>query len=396
MNIGIDLRALAAGKHTGVEEYTRGILQALFSLDRENQYTVFFNAWGRVEPDFSWLAPFPYVRLRCFRIPNKLLNLSLWYFRYPKLDRLVGGTDVFFMPNLNFSAFSRSTRVVVTAHDLSFERFPETFSWKQRVWHFLIHFRSLLARADRIVVVSQSTKDDLTAVYGLSEERIQVIPSGLDERFRPMSRNDSALLAVKEKYRLPYHFILYLGTLEPRKNIESLVEAFEVFHRTAVGEMAKYELVIAGTEGWKYQALLERIAHSPVREKIHRLGFVAEEDKPALYNLASLFIYPSLYEGFGFPPLEAMSCGVPVIASHSSSLPEVIGEAGILIDPYRPDEILQAMRQLLSDRSAREKLRGRGLEQRARFAWPVAASALLAEFNRFSISPASEEGEADR
>lgn len=378
MRIGIDIRSLAAGRRTGVEEYTIGLLRELFRSGTEHEYVLFFNAWGKSEPDLSWAESFPNVTVRRFRIPNKLLNLSLWYLRYPKLDRLIGGVDVFFMPNLNFAAFSRQTKLIVTAHDLSFEFFPETFSWKQRLWHFAINFRSLLRQADRIVAVSHSTKDDLVTRYHIPARQIDVIQSGIDERFRPMDRNDLSLLAVKEKYQLPYKFILYLGTIEPRKNLGALLKAFEAYHRSAVGdEMQRYELVLAGRPGWKYDELFAAIATSPFRDKIRMIGFVDDADKPALYNLASLFVYPSFYEGFGFPPLEALASGVPVIASHSASLPEVIGTAGVLIDPYRPDEIYQAMCGILGDKSYQARLKERALIEREAFTWTAAGRAFL-------------------
>lgn len=378
MRIGIDVRSLASGKRTGVEEYTIGLLRELFRSAPEHEYVLFFNAWKGVDPDFAWTQAYPNVCLRRFRLPNKLLNLSLWYFSFPKLDKLIGGTDVFFMPNLNFAAFSRNTKLIVTAHDLSFEFFPETFSWRQRLWHFAINFRSLLRRADHVVAVSASTKDDLITRYRLPEAKVRVIHSGIDERFRPMDRNDLSLLAVKEKYELPYKFILYLGTIEPRKNIGALLSAFETYQRTAASDEAtRYELVLAGQPGWKYTELFEAIDRSPVRDKIHLIGFVDDTDKPALYNLASLFVYPSFYEGFGFPPLEALSSGVPTVVSHSASLPEVIGSAGVLIDPYRPDEIYQALRGILGDKSYQARLRERGAVERESFSWPEAARSFL-------------------
>ncbi len=370
MRIGIDIRSLAAGRRTGVEEYTIGLLQELFRIGSEHTYVLFFNAWGRGEPDLSWAQRFPHVTIKRFRIPNKLLNLCLWYLKRPRLDRLIGGVDVFFMPNLNFAALSREVKLIVTAHDLSFEFFPEMFAWRQRLWHFAVNFRSLLRRADAVIAVSASTKDDLVTRYGIAASKIHVILSGIDARFAPADRNDVSLLAVQEKYQLPYKFILYLGTIEPRKNLGALLSAFEAFQREAVGEeMSRYELVLAGRPGWKYEELFQAIDQSPVRDKIRLIGFVEDRDKPALYNLASVFVYPSFYEGFGFPPLEALACGVPVIASDSASLPEVVGEAGVLIDPYRPDEILQAFRGILGDKSYQMKLRERALARRSDFTW---------------------------
>lgn len=377
MRIGIDIRSLAAGRRTGVEEYTIGLLQELFRIGTEHTYVLFFNAWGSKEPDLSWTEGYPNVSVKRFRIPNKLLNLSLWYFKRPRLDRLLGGVEVFFMPNLNFAAVSRDAKLIVTAHDLSFEFFPEMFSWKQRLWHFAVNFRSLLRRADMIVAVSESTRDDLITRYALPVANIHVIHSGVDERFQPMDRNDLSLLSVKAKYGLPYKFILYLGTLEPRKNLIALLQAFEAFHREAVGELEKYELVLAGRPGWKYATFFQAIDQSPAREWIHQIGYVEDGDKPALYNLASVFVYPSFYEGFGIPPLEALASGVPVIASHSASLPEVIGGAGVLIDPYRPDEILQALRGILSDKQYQALLRERALVRSRTFTWDRAGRAFL-------------------
>ncbi|TXG78214.1 glycosyltransferase family 1 protein [Candidatus Dojkabacteria bacterium] len=377
MKIGIDIRSLASGRQSGVEEYVRGLLRELFLQGGEHEFILFFNAWGSQEPDLSFATGFPNVTIKRFRLPNKLLNFLLWYMRLPKLDRLLGGVDVFFLPNMNFAAVSRKTKLVVTVHDLSFEWFPETFSWKQRLWHYLVNLRGLLRRADALVAVSQATADDIHERYRIDRQKIFTIHSGVNENFGPLDRNDIRLIEVQKKYQLPYRFILSLGTLEPRKNLISLVRAYEAFHHTAVGELVKYELVIAGPPGWKCEELLESIRRSPVKHHIHLLGFVDERDKAALYTLASVFVYPSFYEGFGFPPLEALTCGIPVIASHSSSLPEVVGDAGLLIDPYRPDEILQALRQVLSDKDLSLLLHERALQNRHRFSWQQSASEFL-------------------
>lgn len=374
MRIGIDIRCLAEGKRTGVEEYTLALLEELFESDQENEYVLFFNAWRKEVPDFTWLSQYRHVSLKVFRFPNKLLNLSLWYFGFPKLDLLVGGTDVFFLPNLNFAAVSKETKLVVTTHDLSFELFPETFSWKQRFWHFLVNFRGLVRRADRIIAVSQSTKDDLATLYHIPEEKITVIPSGIDERFQKMDRNDPELLRVKEKYHLPYKFILYLGTFEPRKNITALIQGYSALRDSQNPLLEKYDLVLAGTPGWKCDDIFLAREQSRHRDKILLPGFIADQDKVALYNLASVFVYPSLYEGFGFPPLEAMASGVPVITSHSSAVPEVVGTAGITIDPYQPDELYRALQSVLTDHEFAETLSEQGLVQAKKFSWQKTAA----------------------
>jgi glycosyltransferase involved in cell wall biosynthesis len=369
MRIGIDLRCLAEGKRTGVDEYTRKTLVWLFENNQEDEFFLFFNAWKKEVPDFAWATRYPHVSVKVFRFPNKLLNLSLWYLRYPHLDTLLGGVEVYFVPNINFVAVSRGTRLVVTAHDLSFEYFPEAFSWKQRFWHYMIDFRGLLRRADAIVAVSHSTKADLEAVYNISPEKITVVHSGIDREFYPQSRNSTETVAVKEKYALPYTFILSLGTFEPRKNTLATLRAFEAFHAVFPRVARDTHLVLAGAYGWKSEELRQAVIHSPVRKYIHPIGYVAPEDKAALYTLASVFVYPSFYEGFGFPPLEALACGTPVITSHSSSLPEVVGDAALLIDPYRPDQITEGLAALLSNSEYRSIYVEKGKVQAARFHW---------------------------
>ncbi len=378
MKIGIDIRCLIGGNRTGVEEYTAELLEHLFASDRENEYVLFWNAWKLPACPFEWDRRFPNVRLASFRIPNKLLNFCFWYFRFPHLDRMIGGADVFFLPNLNFGAFSRSVRVVLTAHDMSFDRYAETFSWKRRLWHLLVSFRRLVIRADAVISVSRSTRDDMLSALGVSPKKVRVVESGISERFRVMDRNDPTLPTVKNRYALPYRFVLFVGTIEPRKNLLSLAYAFDRLVKS--GEALNYDLVIVGTYGWKYRNILKKIDDLPSRSRIHFTGFVRDEDKPALYNLASVFVAPSFYEGFGFPPLEAAACGVPVIASNTSSFPETIGVGAMLVDPLRPDDIFRALRELLRDAPLRDRLLQRGRECVAPFQWKQTARKTLVVF----------------
>lgn len=378
--IGIDIRCLIEGRRTGVEEYTLNLLEHIFSTDAENEYILFLNSFQRPKADFSWLAKYPNVTLRQFRFPNKLLNFLFWYFNWPKIDQLIGGTDVFFMPNIIFGSISRQTKLVVTVHDLSFERYPETFNRKRVWWHMFINPRKIAARADRIIAVSESTAFDLRDLYGIKAEKIRVIHSGIPD-FQIINRNDEKLLSVKEKYNLPYRFILYFGTIEPRKNIAAISRAYNQLMKMAEeegnAELGKYKLVIAGSQGWLADGIFREIKRSRYRENIQVVNFVAAEDKEYFFNLASLFIYPSFFEGFGFPPLEAMKCGVPVITSNNSSLPEIVGKAGVMIDPDKPDELRRAIVQILMDRKFAEQLIAAGLENVQRFSWQKAAGEFL-------------------
>lgn len=380
MRIAIDLRCLVDGRRTGVEEYVTGLLRALFEKDDTNEFILFYNAWhGELPEDFSWMEEYPNVSVKRFRIPNKLLNGLLWYFHWPKLDILCGGVDIFFMPNLNFTAVSKDTKLVVTAHDLSFEAYPETFSVQRRIWHVLVHFRGLCRRADLILAVSHSTKEDLIAYYRIPEQRIAVIRSGFSREFVRVSRNDPELLRVKDKYHLPYRYILFFGTFEPRKNIRAVVQAYEIY-RHSIGEKECVPLVLAGSPGWKSDEIFREIKVSPFRSDIRLLGFIDDEDKHALYNLATVFVYPSFYEGFGFPPLESMACGVPTIVSRNSSFPEIVGDGAIMIDPYQPDELYRAMIAILSDHAFAEKLSREGERQTKKYTWERAADELSKMF----------------
>src|SRR6185369_15343895 len=238
--------------------------------------------------------------------------------------------------------------------------------------------------ADHIISVSQSTKDDLAMEYRIAPEKISVIYSGMGESFFHMNRNDTELLRIKQKYSLPYRFILYLGTFEPRKNIVALLQGYDALMKFGNAEIKKYELVLAGTRGWKYEEIFRSIGNSAYKENIHLPGFIDDEDKVSVYNLASIFVYPSLYEGFGFPPLEAMACGVPVISSHASSLPEIVGNSGILIDPYQPDELYRALESLINNPSFAAKLQEKGLKQAKKFNWELSSRETLDIFEKLA------------
>lgn len=381
MRIGIDVRCLAEGRRTGVEEYTLNFLSNLFEIDKENEYILFLNSWKNPAGNFSWAKKYPNVKIKKFHVPNKLLNFLFWYLSWPKIDKMLGGTDVFFFPNLIFGAISEKCRVINTIHDLSFERYPEHFSLKRRFWHIFINPKKICLRADRIITVSESSKSDIISRYKIDPKKITVFYSAVDDKFVPIDRNDAILIKVKEKYDLPYKFILYLGTIEPRKNIIGLVRAYSQLQKFAQKsgneELKKYKLVIAGEKGWLSGKIFWEIDATAFRKNIYLISFVNDKDKEYVYNLSSLFVYPSFFEGFGFPPLESMKCGVPVVTSNNSSLLEVVGKAGILIDPDKPDEIYRAMREILLNREFRDSLIKKGLEKSQRFDWKKTAGMFL-------------------
>ncbi len=350
MKIGIDIRCLAEGNRTGVEEYTIGFLKRLFEQDSDNKYLLFINSFKKIKEDISWLGEYPNVEIRNYAFPNKLLNFAMWFLHWPKIDTLLGGADIFFAPNISFIALSSKCKFILTMHDLSFERFPEYFSRKRRLWHYVVNPRLLCKRADKILAVSKSTKDDLSMLYGIPKKKIEVVYPSLDlKSFSESDISGEKTLRMMRDYKLPDEFILFLGTIEPRKNIVSLVKAFE--HLKGTSKLYEnLKLVIAGRVGWSYQEIISAVEISPNKSDILFTGFVNDFDKASLYKLAKIFVYPSFFEGYGFPPVEAMANGVPVITSNCSSIPEVVQDAAILIDPYRPAEISLAIRLLLDNK----------------------------------------------
>ncbi|MDO8529284.1 MAG: glycosyltransferase family 1 protein [bacterium] len=377
MTIGIDIRCLLKGRKAGVEEYTLNLLENIFTLNKENSYVLFLNSWRKSDADIDWIKKHPNVKLKSFHYPNKFLNFSFWYFNWPKIDKMLGGVDLFFMPNIIFGSVSSKAKLILTIHDLSFEYLPETFSLKKRLWHIFVNPRKLCQRAEKIITVSSSTKNDVVNFYRISAEKVEVIYSATADSYEVIDRNDPKFLKIRKKYGLPYYFILYLGAMEPRKNIIGIIKAYNQLRRLKNPELDKYKLVIAGAEGWKSGKIISEIENSPFKNEIMNIGFIETDEKPYLYNLASLFVYPSLFEGFGLPPLEAMGSGVPVIASNNSSLPEIAGNAGILIDPEKPDEIFRTMREVLLNKNLRLELSKKGIEQAKKFSWEKAAQSFL-------------------
>lgn len=345
MRIGVDVRCLMDGKRTGVEEYTLGVLRAMIAEAPQDRFLLFANSRSPMRlPAFSS----PNVEMRVYSVPNKLLNLSLKVARSPALDRLAGGVDVFFVPAFRLAPLSADCPLVLTVHDLSFVRYQGLFSRKRRLWHALMEPKRLARKARRLIAVSAATARDAAALYGIAERTISVIPSGIPSAMCPLPADDPRLLAARKRYRLPERFILFLGTLEPRKNLDGLLAAYRAIREAGF----PHALVLAGIRGWISDAFFDRVRRHPYAEDVRLTGFVEDEDKPAVYRLAELFVYPSFYEGFGFPPLEALACGTPVVTSYNSAIPEIVGDFGtVLINPYDPEELARVVLEKLSEPS---------------------------------------------
>ncbi len=378
MRVGIDIRCLVEGKNTGVEEYTVNLLHRLFELDQKNSYVLFINSWHDPKAELGQFKKYKNVVVKQFHIPNKLLNFCFWYLRWPHLDKMLGGVDKFWMPNINFVALSSETKLILTIHDLSFEIFAQTFSFKRRLWHHFINPRALCQRADKIIAVSDSSKKDIIDYYGIEASKVERIYNAVAGEIEQLDRNDPRLIAVKEKYHLPFNFIFYLGTVEPRKNIPAIVAAFDQLKALRNPQLDKFKLVIAGGKGWGVKKILAKMREAKSTSDIIFTSCITNQDKAAVYTLASLFVYPSFFEGFGIPVLEAMRSGVPVVAANVASLPEVVGDGGLMVDPDNPNELYLAIKELLLDKAFYEKMKNKGLRQSIRFNWTTSARELLA------------------
>ncbi|MBI5921827.1 MAG: glycosyltransferase family 4 protein [Betaproteobacteria bacterium] len=276
----------------------------------------------------------------------------------------------------NYLAFRFNGPTVVTAHDASWVRYPETHPI-QRVRIMNRHFPESLERADRIIVVSDFVAREMNTLFGTPFERIRTISHGVAGDFQPMSAAETA--PVCKHFKLDHGgYVLAVGTLEPRKNLISLIRAY----RLLPTELSRqYPLVIAGMGGWQHDQTDLEMARLERQGVLRVLGQIDEDALPSLYAAAKLFVYPSIYEGFGLPPLEAMASGIPVIVSDRTSLPEVVGPAGMLIDPYDIDAMSEAMRSVLEDPQRQQSMAGCGLKRASQFTWSRCAQETLDVYN---------------
>ncbi len=267
---------------------------------------------------------------------------------------------------------------VVTVHDLSFLRYPLAFRRLNRVYLSWIT-RASIRKARRVIAVSESTRRDVMALCGAPADRVVTVPNGVAAEFRPADQAEVA--AFRQRKGLPEHFFLFLGTLEPRKNIERLLDAYALFLQDHGAHAADGPfLVIAGAKGWFYEAIFARVQRLKLADRVLFPGFVPTVELPWWYRAADLFIYPSLYEGFGLPVLEAMACGTPVITSNASSLPEVAGDAALLVPAEDTEALAAAMTRVWNDPTLAAAMQEAGLAQASRFSWQRTAQETIAVY----------------
>lgn len=367
LTIAIDASRLSVAERTGTERYSFELIAALAQVDRWHPYALYTNGLPAALPPLG-----PNFTLRSLPAPRLWTHGRLG----PQLAR--DRPALLFVP-AHVIPIAGAPPSVVTIHDLGYLAFPAAHTARRRLELDLTTRWSLRA-ARRVIAISQATKDDLVRHYGADPDRVAVVHHGLSPAFRPV--DDQAVLA---RYGLaggdgqPRPYFLYVGTIQPRKNLARLIEAYAAARQLAGGAGGELPpLVIAGRRGWLTAAIEERAAELGLGAQVRFLGYVPDAELPALLTGATAFVFPSLYEGFGLPVLEAMACGAPVLTSASSALPEVAGDAALLVDPADTGAIAAAMARLAADAGLRRALRGRGFARAAHFTWERCARATLA------------------
>ncbi|MFQ5855221.1 MAG: glycosyltransferase family 4 protein [Anaerolineae bacterium] len=363
MLIGIDASRTVIADRTGTENYTLHLIRAMITQGSTHHFRLYFNA-----PPHGGLFP---------RTPQCSQSVIPW----PRLwthVRLSGELarhrpDVLFVPS-HVLPLVCPVPGVVTVHDLGYLAYPEAHRRFDR-WYLDWTTRRHTRVAAHLLADSEVTRQDLIWHYGADSNRITVVYPGLDPAFQPID-DPAQLAAVRSRYGIDSDYVIHLGTLQPRKNIGRLLDAFERLHNSKSEiRNSKLDLVLAGKPGWLAQDLVARV--TAMGDQVRLIGHVEQSDLPALISGARALVMPSLYEGFGFPVLEAMACGTPVVASNVSSLPEVAGDAALLIDPHDTGAMAHALEHILTDDDLRADLRRRGLERARHFTWQRAAQQTL-------------------
>jgi glycosyltransferase involved in cell wall biosynthesis len=378
MHIAIDGRTIVRNR-TGVGYYAERLVEALLHLDQRNAYTLFL-----LEDDPNIAAP----NLKKVMVTRYTGMGPNRFWENLVLPRYLAENDVdiYFSPAYVLPILRRRrrnsksrTRFIVTIHDLVGFIFPDTFTLKMRLWQ-RIFVGNAVRVADRILADSEATKKDILRFYNLDADLVNVVYPPVGEQFRPVTDQET-IENIRKLHDLPDKFILYVGTLEPRKNVAGLARAYAKLPEQI---RARYALILAGAPGWYSTEIIKEIESLKMPDRIRILGYVDRRILAGLYSMASVFAYLSVYEGFGSPPLEAMACGTPVLSSHSSSLPEAVGEAGVLVDPDNIDEISAQLTRLLTDDSLREKLSQAGVRRAQQFSALEKAREVLRIFEEIS------------
>lgn len=369
MRVGIDARP-TQGSFTGDATYWRGLITGLSQINSDNEFLLYLH--DKLQTPEKPLSP----NMRYTLLQG--LNWRIWSaYSFPKALK----RDRASVAHVQYSIPPFAPCPVITSiHDVSFKRHPEFFSPKDC---FILDMGVRLSkhRAARILALSEYTKAEICELYSINENRVDLVYPGVDSLFRPCDREESLEL-VSAKYNITDPFVLTLGVIQPRKNLSRLLKGFAALKQD---RDVRHKLVIVGKYGWMEENLTRTIADLGLTGEVLLTGYAPYEDLPYLYSGADLFVYPSVYEGFGLPPLEAMCCGTPVITGNRSSLPEVVGDAGIMVDPYKPEAFADAISRVLVDESLHADMSRKGLEQSRKFSWERTARQVDAIYRETGI-----------
>ena len=353
MRVAIDARKL---RDFGIGTYTRNLLRHLARLDQENEYVLLcrpsdMGVAEQLGSNFRGvLEPSPNYSLReQVHVP--------WVLRREK-------PDVFHSPHYVLPP-ATLCRSVVTIHDCIHLMFPQYLPGRAAYAYARASMWAAARRSHRILTVSEASKRDIIRFFNVPPEKVVVVYNSIDERFRTSPPEDD-IERVRERYQLQHGFVLYVGNIKPHKNLVRLIEAFDLLRQRGFDDM---KLLIIGDEISKLPALRRAVHAHKLHKHVRFLGYLPDETLAILYRLAAVFVFPSLYEGFGLPPLEAMASGTPVVTSNVSSLPEVTGDAAVLVDPYKVESIVEGIERVLTDEALRERLRTRGIARAREFSW---------------------------
>ncbi len=369
MHIGIDAHAIGA-RLGGNETYIRNLIEALAKGDHVNRYTLYFvnreaaSEWrGRCERFTVRLLPPP---TPIVRVP---IALELELRRRPVDVLHVQYTAPTFCP----------VPIVATIHDLAFEHLPEMLTRRGRA-QLKFTVRRTARRAARIATVSEFSRQDIIRTYGIAPEKVGVTYNGISPIYRTEPESADEATELRKRYRIRGQYLLAVGSVQPRKNLMRLIRAYDTLRARCPG--LQIQLVLVGRHLWLFREVVREAARHAHAEDIVMTGYVPEKDLPALYRNATAFVYPSLFEGFGLPPVEAMACGTPVITCDLSSLPEIVGSAAVLVNPYDEDEIATAIIRLLTDTALRRRLSADGVARARAFTWESTALKTLALYDQ--------------
>lgn len=367
MNIAIDARSINWYKGTGIGTYTENVLKNILKLDKENYYHIFWAGEHYEE----------YVQENSKIIFASNKNHSFFEQYYFPGYILRENIDIYHVPQNGIGLLRNiNCKKVVTIHDLIPYVMPETVG-KGYLQKFLRELPQIIEASEAILTVSEYSKKDILKFFPMNPDKIFVTPLSADIKYKPLDK-EKCRAQLAAQYNINNPFILYIGGFSPRKNVISLIKAFHKIYKHLPEE---YSLVIVGSNTEQGKQMNDLITSLDLNDKIKFTGFVQEDQLPLFYNGCQVFVYPSLYEGFGLPPLEAMSCGAPVITSLITSIPEVVGDAGILINPYDQKELEDALEFLLNEEEKRNELSSKGLERASLFNWKTTAENTLKVYN---------------